>query len=226
MQTYTAFQITKADNSYSKYTFTEHDTTKENIDTFKSNTRETISIIDKGDMYHNKYHMIFFQLHEDADSTTMDLCEAFKWCKHSRILENTYYSRNQYIHGVAIETPLIRCVAIAQVISNPQGCKRILFEYGNGTVRLHAWKEEGYTHPVFVGISLCTPNACMNCKTIASPTSKLKACSKCFHTAGRVRILYCSKECQRMDYRRHRNACTYDWSKDDWQADQCLQLTR
>ena len=196
-------------------------TSKENIDTFKTSIRESLEL---DDTHHRKYHMIFFQMHEQAELTVIDLCEAFEWCKHSSLIGNVYHTRIKQAHVVTVQTPLIICVAAAHVILNPEGCKKIRFECGNKTVRLCAWKEKGFTGPIFIGICLCTPNICVNCRTHASPTTILKACSRCFHTSGRVRVLYCSKECQRMDYKHHRDACTYDWSKDNWRTDNYVHL--
>jgi hypothetical protein len=68
--------------------------------------------------------------------------------------------------------------------------------------------------PAFVCISLVPKKVCMRqgcCKrpNPNDPDDQFKKCSRC-HDKGMANVWYCTRECQLLDYPRHRPACKSD----------------
>jgi hypothetical protein len=168
--------------------------------------------------FHRKKHMVFFEVQGRYNRASIDLCDAFNWCKHSKL-----HGDDRLVVGnmrsTAMLTHITSCVAIAQAMTNAQECTKLLFVQDANTVQLRVWREKSDT-PILIGLALMTPNRCAGCGLQADTSkAKLKSCSRCYHNT-RVRVLYCGKECQQRHYSRHSNACLYDWSAEDWHDDE------
>jgi hypothetical protein len=159
-------------------------------------------------LYHRKRHTVYFELDSRFSRACLNLSDVFKWCRHSQIIGFTE------AQVVSLSTPLLNCVAMAQALTNVPACERIEFINSSieNTAQLHVWRNmDVESEPVLFGLTIATLYQCTTCHAVPQIV-KLKACSRCYHAAGRVRVLYCSKECQMLDYERHKTACNFDWS--------------
>jgi hypothetical protein len=140
--------------------------------------------------------------------TKIDLCDLFDWCKCS-VLDG----RSKNSHGVVtfsyMQTPFGRVFVSVQVLKNASLVKVDLLT-GDNTVQIQV---KG-VQPTVIGVGLYTSNYCKRCRKYGSDTVKLKECSRCAVLG--VRLFYCSRECQLLDYPNHRQVCSYDWSSSDW----------
>ena len=176
---------------------------------------------------YRKYHQFFFKL-ENTEAVPcmhakMDLCDVYMWCRGSKVKQQYVFSPrdNQYIdsielHGfkaAIVKTPFVNAVVTAEPLLNANKC-RVFIRNGDKTGQICAVMDRGFVGTAVIGVSLHTPNSCMECGKPASDTCKLRACSRCFEL-DRVRVLYCSRECQLIDYPRHRGMCTPEWRELD-----------
>jgi hypothetical protein len=164
---------------------------------------------------HRRRSNVFFMLHDSCVTTTLPLCNSLSWCKHSDI-KKQLESSNKF-HAVMVNTCFGGCVVVARALSDAEANKcSIFFTCANKSVQLNVRRKKGFIGSCLIGVSVATPNICFKCGVPASLSLKLRMCSRCFKV-DRARVLYCSAECQRVDYyARHRNACKYDWNSDDW----------
>jgi hypothetical protein len=164
--------------------------------------------------FHRRRSFLFFRLHSSSETTTLPLCNAIAWCKHSDI--KTKLEPMDNFRAVMANTCFGGCVLIARVIIGVSDKCSIFFTCENKSVRVNAKRKKGFKGSCLIGMCIATPNYCFQCGVPASVSVKLRMCSRCFKV-DRARVLYCSAECQRQDYyARHRNACNYDWNSDDW----------
>ena len=175
---------------------------------------------------HPKAHTFYFKCDGNLESRIikLDLCDVYLWCKCSRIIQRVNdlpdvnaIDPNGAFKAAVVGTPFTNAFLTAEPMMNADKCKMI-FQNGSMTVQIGVILDKGFTGTVVVGVSLQTPNLCLECKKPASATCKLRACSRCFKH-DRVRVLYCSSECQKLDYPRHSHACNSDWTSDDWRGD-------
>ena len=175
---------------------------------------------------HPKAHLSYFKFDGGLESriTKIDLCNVYLWCRCSRIVEriDNYFEKhsidpNGDFKAAVIGTPFTNAFLTAEPLMNADKCK-VIIQNGSSTVQIGVILNKGFTGTVVVGISLHTPNICVECGNPASDTCKLKACSRCFKI-DRVRVLYCSSKCQKLDFSRHSKTCNSDWTSDDWRDD-------
>eukprot|EP00984_Skeletonema_dohrnii_P037039 scaffold38654_cov194-Skeletonema_dohrnii-CCMP3373.AAC.2 len=50
-------------------------------------------------------------------------------------------------------------------------------------------------------VAAAAPTQCNHCKRVSSPKLKIRACTRCFSVG------YCSKDCQRAEWRKHKLTC-------------------
>jgi hypothetical protein len=164
--------------------------------------------------FHRRRSTIFFRLHSLCETTTLPLCNSLAWCKHSDIKRRLDPMNN--FRAVMANTCFGGCVIIARAMDDAADKCSIFFTCDNKSVRVNAKRKKGFKGPCLIGVSVATPNYCFQCGVPASVSLKLRMCSRCFKV-DRARVLYCSPECQRLDYyARHRTACKYDWNAADW----------
>ena len=170
--------------------------------------------------FHPKRHVFFFKMHERIPLTRLDLCDVFIWCRHSHLIQRVGTVDIQSSMQVAfMGTVFSNMLLVAQPLCSEQdkqrGCKvSIAYDRNLKTIQIIARRGKNVKGDLFVGVSIATPNTCMQCK--CGPTeATLKACKNCF-AKDRIRVLYCSKDCQRADYSRHKHVCQNEWSDDDW----------
>jgi hypothetical protein len=164
--------------------------------------------------FHRRRSNLFFRLHSLRETTTLPLCNSLTWCKHSDN-KKKLEPMNSF-RAVMANTCFGGCVIIAWVMNDASDKCSIFFTCENKSVRVNAKRKKGFKGSCLIGVSVATPNYCFQCGVPASVSLKLRMCSRCFKV-DRARVLYCSAECQRLDYyARHRNACKYDWNSDDW----------
>jgi hypothetical protein len=140
--------------------------------------------------------------------TRIDLCDLFDWCKCS-VLDERSKNSHEVLTFAYMQTPFGRVFVSVQVLANASLCKVDLLS-GESTVQIQV---KG-VQPTVIGVSLFASNYCKRCRKYGSDTLKLKECSRC--AALGVKLCYCSRECQLLDYPNHRQVCTYDWSASDW----------
>lgn len=175
---------------------------------------------------HPKAHLSYFKFDGGLESriSKIDLSNVYYWCKGSRIMKRIddipiasaidRENPTKPFNAVLMGTPFVNTFLTAEPLLNADKCK-VIIQNGNSTVQIGVILDKGFTGTVVVGISIHTPNTCLECKKPASATCKLRACSRCFEN-DRIRVLYCSSECQKLDYQRHSSVCTSDWKSDDW----------
>jgi hypothetical protein len=169
---------------------------------------------------HRQRHIVFFEVRGECDRASIELCDVFIWCKHSRLYDDELRVIGN-MPSAAIMTHLTNCIATAKAMTNADECKRLMFVQGANSVQLHVWRRERSDTPILIAIAVGTPNRCAGCGFQPEPSSvKLKSCSRCYHNTRGLRVLYCSKACQLQDYPRHINACMYDWSAEEWRDDE------
>jgi len=154
---------------------------------------------------YGKMHAVF--LKADDKCTKIDLCDLFEWCKCS-VVDDKHATVYENMSIRFMETPFGRVCLAVHVLQNADECK-VNIRNGDKTVQIRI--KNG---PTVIGIGLHTPNYCKLCRKPRSDTTKLKECSRCL-TFG-IKVFYCSRACQLLDYPKHRHVCTYDWSASDW----------
>ena len=162
-------------------------------------------------LFHRKRHTVYFELDGRFNRASLNLSDVFKWCKLSETVLDFGIPEMLIVE---LSTPLLNCVAFAHALTNTDACERIEFVNSSRekTAQLHVWtKTSEDSKPTLFGLTIATLYRCTTCH-IVPRIVKLKACSRCYHAAGRVRVLYYSKECQLRDYARHKTACNFDWS--------------
>ena len=162
----------------------------------------------------SRNRIVFFNLHASYQTTTLRLCNVFKWCKHSkagRRLESV-----DSMHAVGIDTYFRGGLVMARAIADSDKCS-IFFTTVNRSLQINVKRKKMFTGACLIGVCVASPKVCHQCAVPASLSVKLKMCSRCFQKVDRVRVYYCSQLCQCLDYNeRHRFACNYDWGSDDW----------
>ena len=162
---------------------------------------------------HRKMHAVF--LKAEGECTKIDLCDLFDWCKCS-VLDDRSKNGNDEVTFCFMETPFGRVFMSVHVLKNAEEC-RVDVLNGDNTVQIQVRK------PTVIGIGLFTSNYCKLCRkpgsdttttTTTTTTVKLKECSRCIVFG--IKLFYCSRTCQLLDYQNHRQVCTYDWSASDW----------
>ena len=202
----TAFEITN--DVYFEYVSRDQDT-----HTIEQFHRVTGSYLEYASPYpyHRRRYNVFFNLHVSCETTTLPMCNSLSWCRHSDIKKTLEPANN--VCAVMVNTCFGGCVVIA--MADPAKCS-LFFSCANKSVRINARRKKGFKGSCVIGVSVATPNICFQCGVPASVSLKLRMCSRCFKV-DRARVLYCSAECQRVDYyARHRMACKYDWESNDW----------
>jgi hypothetical protein len=163
---------------------------------------------------HRKMHAVFLKAEDRC--TKIDLCDFFEWCKCS-VLSDRLGDSPDEMSVVFIETPFGRVFLTVQVLQNADECK-VEFLEGNKTVQIQIKHNKGFRAkikgPIKIGVGLHTANYCRRCKKPSSDTVKLKECSRCL--TYEIKLFYCSRECQLLDYADHRRVCTYNWIRSDW----------
>jgi hypothetical protein len=142
--------------------------------------------------------------------TNIDLCDLFDWCKCS-VLDDSAPKSHGVLTFSYMQTPFGRVLVSVQVLGNASLCRVSLLN-GDKTVQIQV---KG-VQPTVIGVGLCTPNCCQRCRKYGSDAVKLKECSRCAVLG--VKLFYCSRECQLLDYPNHRQVCKYDWSASDWRV--------
>ena len=168
--------------------------------------------------FHRKCHTFFFRMHGNITITRLNLSDVYVWCKHSSVSERIDKTKNSYsLQSVVMSTMFLNAVLVAQPLCSEgdirRGCK-VSISSDDGTVQIVAKRGHKVKGELIVGVSIFTPNVCTECKR-GPKEVKLRACRRCFEH-DRIRVLYCSKECQKADYDRHKGTCKADWSSDDW----------
>lgn len=171
---------------------------------------------------YKKSQRFFFMANDKCRGTKADLCDFLVWCKHSHITEES-----SIVEGVLDKIPILKYFRVAilktffvngflyvQALTNADKCKVIVVN-GDETAQIRVIRDKNFHGKIMIGVSICIPHLCMECKKMPSDTCKLRFCSRCFKV-DRVRVFYCSKECQKQDYPRHSNACNVDWNDNDW----------
>ena len=161
---------------------------------------------------HRKRHTVFVELNSGNDCLCLNLSEVFQWCVSSTT-QGERVRVGEHACCVVVKTPLTRCIAFAETVTNAHECERISMVYSadSRSVQLQVLRKSSSKATILVGLTIATPNQCTTCA--AMKPLKLKACSRCYRNTG-VRVLYCSEKCQHSDYPRHREACAYDWGRD------------
>jgi hypothetical protein len=165
-----------------------------------------------GNPCHPKAHTFFFHA-KGPEPMQMDLSTVYMWCKGSQIINHLNKPSDTFMPFV-IRTPLVSGFLCIMPLLNADRCKAMLVD-GDKALQVRVTFDEGFTGTVVIGVSIHTNGRCTNCDKSAMERT-LKACSRCFET-DRVRVLYCSKRCQKIDYPRHKAACCFDWESSDWQ---------
>ena len=147
-------------------------------------------------------------LKAEGECTKIDLCDFFVWCKCSVFKIDSKISRDESTAFI-MQTPFGRVFMGVHVLKNAEECKVDILN-GDKTVQIQVKGSK----PTVIGIGLFTPNYCKRCRKPRSDTVKLKECSRCI--ASGVKLFYCSRKCQLLDYPNHRQVCKYDWSASDW----------
>ena len=161
---------------------------------------------------------VFFNIHASCQTTTLRLCNIYKWCKHSKVGKE--FKTIDGICAAGISTFFGGAVALAQAMTNSDKCS-IFFTTVKKSLQINVKRSTGFTGACLIGVCVAFPRVCHGC---GIPAVKLKMCSRCFKV-DRVRVYYCSKQCQRMDYyERHQFACKYDWESDDWLSHPVVKL--
>lgn len=168
--------------------------------------------------FHKKCHTFFFKMHDSISVTRLDLSDVYVWCKHSSVSERVSKAKNPYsLQSVVMGTMFLNSVLITLPLCSEgdirRGCK-VSITSDENTVQLVAKRGKNVKGKLIVGVSISTPNVCTECKR-GPKEVKLMACKRCFEH-DRIRVLYCSKECQKADYNRHKSTCKADWSSEDW----------
>ena len=180
-----------------------HDVGEQGLKVFADNCHEMVVHV-----LYRKMTAVF--LKAERGITKIDLCDLFDWCKCS-VLDD----RGPKSHGVLtfsyLQTPFGRVFVNVQVLGNASLCRVNLLN-GDKTVQIQV---KG-VQPTVIGIGLCIHNNCKRCGKYGSDTVKLKECSRCAVLG--VKLFYCSRECQLLDYPNHRQVCKYDWSASDWRV--------
>jgi hypothetical protein len=205
------FQIDKTD--LEKYIVEPTETTKDHFNSLVITFLNGLSLD-----FHKKCHTFFFSMHENIAITRLNLCDVYVWCKHSSVSERVNRMKNSYsLQSVVMQTMFLNTVLVARPLCSEgdirRGCKLSITSDGN-TVQLVAKRGKSVKGKLIVGVSIFTPNVCTECKR-GPKEVKLRACKRCFEH-DRIRVLYCSKGCQKDDYDRHKSTCKADWSSDDW----------
>jgi hypothetical protein len=156
---------------------------------------------------HPKMHAVFLKAEDGC--TKIDLCDFFDWCKCSVLEKEHSTVCCKETTFCFMETPFGRVFVGVHVLKNAEECTVDLLN-GDNTVQIQV---KG-VKPTIIGIGLFTPNYCKRCKKLRSDTVKLKECSRCILLG--VKLFYCSRTCQLLDYPNHRQVCTYDWCASDW----------
>ena len=153
---------------------------------------------------YREVHAVFLKAEERC--TTIDLCDLFEWCKCS-----VFYKRSQTnIQDIIVGTIRTHFAQVYVTVHVLKGACKVDFLNGDKTARIRI------KGPAVIGIALSTKNCCKRCSKPGSDAVKLKKCSRCL--ALGVKVFYCSRECQLLDYPAHRQVCTYDWSASDWRS--------
>jgi hypothetical protein len=209
------FQIDKS--NLDNYKVEPDDITK---DQFNSSVRIFVSSLVLN--FHKKCHTFFFKMHDSVPVTRLDLSDVYVWCKNSTVSERVGHLSNggtPSMKTVVMSTMFLNTVLVAQPLCSDgdvrRGCRVLVSSSSDEkTVQIVAKRGRNVRGEVIVGVSIFTPNICIECKR-GPKDVKLKACKRCFEH-DRIRVLYCGKECQNSDYIRHKNVCKADWNDEDW----------
>jgi hypothetical protein len=165
---------------------------------------------------HRRAHVLYLKVAVDSRSriSTFDLCDFFVWCKCSSILGSKPRQDLECggLRVAVITTPFLNALVVAEPLHNADKCK-VALQNGDKTVQLRVVFNRGFRGDVVIGVCLKTPGSCMECRALASDTCKLRACSRCYEF-DKVRVLYCSPECQKKHYPEHRPVCKGHWASD------------
>jgi hypothetical protein len=168
--------------------------------------------------FHKKSHTFFFKMHEKITTTRLDLCDIYVWCKHSSISERIEkHDPIQSSKSAVVQTLFLNAILVVQPLCSEgdkqRGC-RVYITSDDNTVQIVTKRGKNVKGDITVGVSILTPNVCMECKRTHNEV-KLRACERCLEN-DKIRVLYCSKECQSKDYDRHKSTCKADWKDDGW----------
>ena len=183
-----------------------HDVGKRALKIFVENSVEVSS-----PYIHRKMHAVFLKAEDEC--TKIDLCDLFEWCKCSMLDDKSTGSVDETMRLSFIETPFGRVFLTVHALKNADGCK-VDFLNGDKTVQIQIKHSSKPHEPTTIGIGLHISNYCKRCRKPSSDSVKLKECRRCL--AFGIKLFYCSRECQLLDYPKHRQVCTYDWSAIDW----------
>jgi hypothetical protein len=184
---------------------------------FKESIQMALEEILEGQHIHRKNHICFFSVDTKAKSFTVDLCDLFSWLKLSRTDEELVQRIEPGFKVSVFESPFVNGFIVVEALTNVGGCNLFL---GNGTHSLFVKiiNRKASFNKTLVGVSLHVSNSCLGCRAPASESVRLKKCSRCFFN-HEARVLYCSKECQKKDYERHRTVCACgELLLDDWRS--------
>jgi hypothetical protein len=178
-----------------------HDMDQQALQSFAERTSEIVLPI-----IYREVHAVFMKLEEKC--TRIDLCYLFEWCKCS-VFDRRFSNNTEDITIGVINTHYAQAYVTVHVLKKEGKCK-VDFLNGDKTVQIRIKGSK----PSIIGIGLNTRYCCKRCNKPGSDAIKLKKCSRCL--ALGVKLFYCSRECQLLDYPAHRQVCTYDWSASDW----------
>ena len=178
-----------------------HDVGEQGLKVFVDNCLDMLHPI-----LYRKMSAVFLKV--ERGITKIDLCDLFDWCKCS-VLDDRAPKSHSVLTFSYMQTPFGRVLVSVQVLGNASLCRVSLLN-GDKTVQIQV---KG-VQPTVIGVGLCTPNCCQRCRKYGSDAVELKECSRCAVLG--VRLFYCSRECQLLDYPNHRQVCKYDWSASDW----------
>jgi hypothetical protein len=159
--------------------------------------------------FHRKIYAVFLKAEDEC--TKIDLCDLFDWCKCSVMDKSSPTNIEETIGFTCMQTPFGRVFLTVHVLKNEDGCK---MDFLNGDKTVQIQIKHKPNEPTTIGIGLHIAHCCKRCKKYSSDTVKLKGCKRCL--AAGIKLFYCSRECQLLDYPNHRHVCTYDWSASDW----------
>ena len=170
---------------------------------------------------HGKSHVFFFSVEAKTKSVTVDLCDLLSWCKYSSVVEADVDSIVERIEpgmkACAFRSPFLNGFVVVETLTNVGECNLFI---GNCThsLQMKLIHRKGSSGKTLVGVSVHTSKTCIECGAPSSESVKLRKCSRCFLN-HQARVLYCSKECQRKDYPRHRSVCARpELMQDDWRS--------
>jgi hypothetical protein len=184
---------------------------------FKRSVQMVLEEVLEGQRVHRKKNVCFFSVDTKAKSFTVDLCDLFSWLKFSKTDADMVHRIEPGFKVSVFESPFVNGFIVVEALTNVGGCNLFL---GSGTHSLFVkiMKRKASSNKTLVGVSIHIHDACLECRASPSESVRLKKCSRCFFN-HQARVLYCSKECQKKDYERHRSVCACgELLQDDWRS--------